>query len=495
LIKGFTTTATAPTATSNDDGDEEWRKRLQQWSTMKSIAAGSSLVTPLDQASALCDVGFAYHQGTVPTETPQTTLPADSSKAKALYAQSAALDYAPAASLLADYYFYNKNTDTQNTDTDDRNTAAVDKQQQQQQQQHRDEQATRWCYTTLDLTDAALPGDAYLRSRASQKLGILNFRENNEIYTPHAQSHFEDALESCQQHLGGNWPFLLSHDPPGLFLLLQKESEELDNVPLLQTNLSGFQTSSALEWKNGTSVESMVALRSYTLQMRDIETKDTEFALSLQKDSLELFSSTVEGSTWGVTYLSSFFQVMGNPLIQQSMNSNNNPTNNKKKKKNYQMVVLGSALGSACVWPATAFGFQAVGFDIMDTCIDTSNRLIESVAGKGGELLRERVEFRKIDVLQEIEEVQTAINNNTNCGNDDDDDETMNIIWSNDYMWGEEAQLEVENKAFEAMRTGDVIVLYRHPHTLQINKWSRGGKIENVAVSWDVHSTMYVLIK
>jgi len=438
------------TTATNEENNKEWRERLQQWATTLSVASDSSSSSPSkqDQASALCDIGFAYHQGTVPaSDTPNTTLPADISKAKVMYEQSAALNYAPAASLLADFYFYTHSAD-------------------------QEEQATRWCHTTLQLTDPTLPEDAYIRSRSNQKLGILSYRKDQH-HTQQSQSHFEDSLDSCQRHLGGNWPFLLSHDPPDLFPLLQKESQDLDNIPQLQKNLSGFQTSP--NWEIG-SPESVVTLRNYTLKLRDIETKDKAFALSFQRESLDLFPSSSEGNAWGITYLSSFFQVLGNPLIQQNMS----------KKKKFKMVVLGSALGNACVWPAAAFGCSAVGFDVMETCVHTSNKLIESVAGAGGDRLRENVRFRNIDVLKEIEEIQAAIDC---CGDE------MSVVWSNDFSWGEHAQIQVENKAFEAMRSGDVIVLYRPPRTLGVNEWSHGGKISNIAVSWNVRSTMYVLVK
>lgn len=427
--------------------DKEWRERLQQWATTLSVASKSS---DQDKASALCDIGFAYHQGTVPaSNTPNTTLPADLSKAKSMYELSAGLNYAPAASLLADLYFYTNSVDV-----------------------YEQEQATRWCHSVLQLTDSALPEDAYIRSRSHQKLGILYFR-HDQRHNQQSQSHFQDSLDTCQRHLGGNWPFLLSHDPPDLFPLLQKESEELDDIPALQQNLSGFQASP--DWNIG-NPESVATLRSYTHKLRDVETKDMAFALSFQNQNLDLFPSSSTGGAWGITYLSSFFQVLGNPLIQQNMSS----------KNKFKMVVLGSALGNACVWPAAVLGFTAVGFDVMETCVRTSNKLVESASGKGGDRLREKVRFRNIDVLQEMEKVQAEIESS---------DDEMSVVWSNDFSWGKQEQIQVENGAFKAMSSGDVIVLYRPPHTLGINKWSRGGKINNVAVSWNVRSTMYVLVK
>ena len=42
-----------------------------------------------------------------------------------------------------------------------------------------------------------------------------------------------------------------------------------------------------------------------------------------------------------------------------------------------KVVVLGSALGSACVWPTLAFGFKSVGFEMLPSCVEASRTLYE----------------------------------------------------------------------------------------------------------------------
>jgi hypothetical protein len=77
-------------------------------------------------------------------------------------------------------------------------------------------------------------GDAYVRAKALQKLGILIWRgEAGEEGGKHthplqaARSLFEESIGLCQQHLSGGWAFLLSHDPPGLWENLAEEAKIL----------------------------------------------------------------------------------------------------------------------------------------------------------------------------------------------------------------------------------------------------------------------------
>lgn len=258
------------------------------------------------------------------------------------------------------------------------------------------------------------------------------------------------------------------------------------------------------------SMSNLVALRNYTIQLRQMERNDRSFALSLQHNCLELFPTNNHdgGGSWGVTYLSSFFKVMGNPLLQQSMNKHNN-NKSSSSSSSFQMIVLGSALGNACVWPILAFGFTSCyGFDIMDTCIEKSKELIVAVPGPGGALIQERAQFHKLDVVNNIDLVQQFISAGKGDGSDDAENHNnkMTIVWSNDYAWGTQSQAHIETKMFDALKSGDALILYRPPHTfgdgLDIDdnsntkcKWSRGGKINHIPLSWNTNSTMYILIK
>lgn len=199
---------------------------------------------------------------------------------------------------------------------------------------------------------------------------------------------------------------------------------------------------------------------------------------------------------------------MGNPLLQQSMNKHNN-NKSSSSSSSFQMIVLGSALGNACVWPILAFGFTSCyGFDIMDTCIEKSKELIVAVPGPGGALVQERVQFHKLDVVNNIDLVQQFISAGKGDGSDDAENHNnkMTIVWSNDYTWGTQSQTHIETKMFDVLKSGDALILYRPPHTfgdgLDIDnnsnakcKWSRGGKINHIPLSWNTNSTMYILIK
>ena len=139
-----------------------------------------------------------------------------------------------------------------------------------------------------------------------------------------------------------------------------------------------------------------------------------------------------------MTYLESLMRVYGLPVVQRSLSdavaSGRRPT----------VSVLGSALGNTAVWPAIAFGFNARGYEALDCCVGKARELVEGLKGKAGEEARASVEFFKADVLGPNVDL---------AGSD--------VVWSNDFQWGEEAQGKVEKMAFDAMGAGGCLVIYR----------------------------------
>jgi len=65
------------------------------------------------------------------------------------------------------------------------------------------------------------------------------------------------------------------------------------------------------------------------------------------------------------------------------------------------VVVLGSALGAAAVWPALAFGFAAVGFDALHCAVDGAEGLLRGLKGDHGKATRARVVFRQVTKKKE----------------------------------------------------------------------------------------------
>lgn len=276
-----------------------WRDRLQQWTSQKLAAESGN-------PSALTDMGYAYHKEQVPSETENVTLPKSIPKAIALYKSAADQGYAPASSLLADIYYYGEKVD---------HVAA-----------------SIYLNKVLSQTSPTEPDDAYIRTKSEQKLGVIA-HSSSPSDKPTAIAHFNSALQLSRTHLKSNWAFILDHDPPGLWENLESESKQLDDVPSLQKNFSGFFTPPNFNLENPSNI---VALRSYTLALRELETADESFAMMFQLESLETFGANSACGSWGVTYLSSFFKVIGNAYVQKALS---------RDGAGGKFVVLGSALG------------------------------------------------------------------------------------------------------------------------------------------------------
>ena len=97
-------------------------------------------------AIALCEVGWGHHQGLTPELQKSIPLAIEN------YVQSAKLGYAPAASLLADIHYYNH---------DDQKDWLL---------------AMKYFKEVLQCTSPTERNDAYVRSQALQKLGVLAMR-------------------------------------------------------------------------------------------------------------------------------------------------------------------------------------------------------------------------------------------------------------------------------------------------------------------------------
>jgi len=200
-----------------------------------------------------------------------------------------------------------------------------------------------------------------------------------------------------------------------------------------------------------------------------VEAKDSEWAVKYQLECLETFREG-EGA-WGVTYLESFMRILGHPTLQSSLRGIS------KAGKTPKVVVLGSALGNQVIWGSAAFGFEGVGYDVLGCCVEKAEEIADGLKGEGGEGIREKVKFEKRNVTEEELDLDGA-----------------NLVWSNDHEWGEEAQRKVEKMAFEGLKEGGGLVLYRPPLDRTLG-WREGVRIGGVATSWNPSGTVFLLIK
>eukprot|EP00585_Thalassiosira_rotula_P016422 CAMPEP_0196168600 /NCGR_PEP_ID=MMETSP0911-20130528/3301_1 /TAXON_ID=49265 /ORGANISM="Thalassiosira rotula, Strain GSO102" /LENGTH=495 /DNA_ID=CAMNT_0041434615 /DNA_START=78 /DNA_END=1565 /DNA_ORIENTATION=- len=463
-------------AIASNAASAAWRERVQQWQTTLTLAENGD-------ASAMCDVGWAKHHGLVPSSTPSSPSSVGKVGGKAVkealkyYKQSAALGYAPASSLLGDLYFYGMD------ETRDWNEART----------HLEK--------VLEDTDEDEGEDAYVRMRALRKLGSIAAWEGGDsatatatatattatatTATSGARDYLTEALATCRTHLGGNFAFLLSHDPPGDFYShLEAEAKIADDHEALGGKLAGFVTARGWEPR----LEDFVSLRAYTRRVREVERSDGDFASEYFREGLGRFapSAVVDASSpsdgggeWGITFLPSLFRVYGHPLVQEILREKAEGGGEAPPS----LVVLGSALGNCAVWPALAFGFRATGFDILESCVrKTNDDIIASLKGNGAARLRDLVKFEVANVLSDADRVEPEM-------------KAASVVWSNDHEWGEAAQRKVEEMAYANMSEGSCLVLYRPPLTLQDLRWKAGVKIPNIATSWNPRLTMYLLKK
>jgi hypothetical protein len=232
---------------------------------------------------AQCDCGWAHHTGAVPGAQGVRDLRA----AIELYELSAWQGYSPAASLLADLYFYGSEPAT--AGEVDLCSVPVNW-----------TKARKWLRQVVQLTDASQPADAYVRAKALQRLGIIECKTESYGNSEHTRSQelFKESLALCTEHLGGNWAFLLSHDPPGLWEHLEEESQLLERLGQYQP-----------------------LLRRYTHAVRDTESSDSSWNLALQTEALDLTDHLdfSELGAWGVTFLPGFLRIFQHDAVRQAM--------------------------------------------------------------------------------------------------------------------------------------------------------------------------------
>lgn len=409
-----------------------WRERLQAWSTTLSAAEAGA-------PDALTDVGWAYHAGLVPSsEAEDATLPADPGKATEMFRQAADKGYAPASSLLADLHYY----------------AATPAER---------ERAKPHLERVLESTDEAAAGDAYVRVRALQKLGVLSHESGG------ATPQFEAALDLCERHGLTNYAFLLPHDPVNFFEELAAEEAALDDVPALARNLAPFESKHVPP----APLPALTALRAYTRALRAAEGGASPWLLSLSREALGRFGCG-EAGAFGVTFLGSFMRVAGHPVAQgrfgEVLRGGGTP----------HVVSLGSALGNSVVWPAAAFGFTGKGYDVLESAVGKARELVAGLKGEGGRGVGARVSFEAGDVLEDegaAKEIGRA-----------------DLVWANDHSWGEEAQRRLEELCWERMQPGACLVLYRKPAGKHGWDLKSMGLLQ-VPTSWHPKATMVILKK
>ncbi|GMH77791.1 hypothetical protein TL16_g07535 [Triparma laevis f. inornata] len=286
LLRAFSTSP----AEEAKKAQKRWNDELTAWDqTIEKSMEGDPI--------AQTDVGWAWHTGRVPQKDspPNSYEPSDLDRAIKCYEISANNSYSPAASLLADINYYGKEL-PQDLPL-----------------------ASKWLNKVLETTEESEPADAYIRGKALQKLGLLNHPSSSSL------DYLKSSLDLMSKHLNGNWPFLLAHDPPGLWEFLSREQKLLDDTPKLAKNLNGFKSLTP------DNLSSAVALRSYTNALRSYETHSKPFSLNLLTESLSTYSTIDEGN-YGVTYLESLFRIYGHPIIQSHLQNIQKP----------KVIVLGS---------------------------------------------------------------------------------------------------------------------------------------------------------
>ena len=206
---------------------------------------------------SMTDVGWLYHRGraAVLDSSPGTYEAADVPRAIEAYKKAAELRYSPASSLLADLYFYGKEV-----------PADLD-------------EARKHLSDVLDATLHDEPADAYVRGKALRQLGIADHLSGDAASS---KEHLSSSVDLVSKHLNGNWAFILPHDPPGLWEMLSREQDTLEDSPLLARNLSGFATAPDRRKEDG--LRTATALRSYTKALRAVEAHDKEWAVALWEE-------------------------------------------------------------------------------------------------------------------------------------------------------------------------------------------------------------------
>jgi hypothetical protein len=351
-----------------------------------------------------------------------------------LYSQSAKLKYSPASSLLADIHYYGS-------------PPSIDPDHSK---------ALPHLHDVLEYSDSEVPEDAYVRIRALQKL--FNITRDRD--------HINEAMKHCRAHLGGNYAVLLPHDPVQFFENLESERTIIDDIPKISQNLGGFAHSHE---EGPVPLPALVKLRKFTNELRGVENGDDAWLVAMLEESQRLFgtSNVSAAASWGVTYLQSCMRVLGHPAVQSALQQ---AVDSKRKP---HVVSLGSALGNTVTWPAIAFNFSGVGFDVLGSVVEKANSLVpENV----------EAEFKQEDVLSDA------------AGAVKQEIAKADVIWINDFAWGKEANERVEKMCLESMKDGAVAIMYREVAGSQPDAWEMMGGVR-VATSWHPNAGVAIVRK
>ena len=411
---------------------------------------GLKLATQNDPA-ALCDVGWGFHQGANPERTQNIDTAID------YYLKSATLGYSPAASLLADIHYF---------DHDSKKNWHL---------------AEKYLQEVIELTSHTEAGDAYLRAKSLQKLGMIACHGDSQD-TEKGLEYFRNSIDLCSTHLNGSYAFLLSHDPPGLFEQLENENNLLSNDEVLGRVMSDLVSVGQGISSDGSALSQ---LQYYTRALRKME-NDSEWVMNYQQNVLNTFPKEDNGGEWGVTYFQSSLRIFMEPVVQNAVSKGHGGNGAFPK-----IVALGSALGNTVSWPAIAFGFRGIGFDVLESCTKGAEELYATAATA---IDRKNVVLGDIDGGASAGAVRfetiNVIDEKVRIGKECTD---ANVVWLNDYAWSIEAQKEVEENVMRNLPSGSVMVLYRAPHFVPENV--NAVKTINVSTSWNPNLEMNVVLK
>lgn len=416
---------------------------------------------------ALCEMGWAYHQGLNPESIK------DLSIAIEYYLKSASQGHAPASSLLADVYYFDHDGVKDWT------------------------KATKYLKDVILQTSPGLVGDAYVRTKALQKLGIMVHRggvceHTNASHQTSGAAYFNDALSLCNTHFKNSWAFLLAHDPPGLWENLEREDKLLGDAEVLGRLMSGLVCTS----QGGADGSALSQLQYYTRSLRRME-NNPAWVARWQTSVLDVFPDSNDSGSWGVTYFQSFLRIMMEPIVQHTVSVGRGGVP--------KVVVLGSALGNIVAWAALAFGFRGVGLDALAPCTEGATELyttaVDAIERKNEVLQQYKasamVEDRVVPAADASKTVGKVVFERVNVVSDTEhvsrECDDANVVWINDFSWSVAAQRAVEATALASMPSGSLMVLYRPPHFPPQD--SQLIKVVSVATSWNPALDMHLVYK
>ena len=344
----------------------------------------------------------------------------------------------------------------------------------------------------------------YMHVKARERLGMVAFWRGDRAG---ARAHHRAALELCLRspRLGrGAWPFLLPHDPPGLWEQLAREERLLATLaplaegegaraapppPASRDELDARRAVDTLLERQPVARDGrerarrLAALAAYTRALRAVEAgraddgDGVEFHLDLREAAYAAFAPSPpiagaapdrgapEPAAYGVTYLHSWARVVASDACARALAAS-------ATAPRAPVRVLGAALGAAAVWSALLLGRDAAGVELLPPLVARARRLADGHARGGAG-----------DVAFEAADATTA---------DGGADGGAAMIWANDFAWPEPAQRALEREAARALRDDGCLVLYRAPHDAAA--WR---VVETVvaAVSWNPELKFHIARK